>query len=71
MQNADKLFDKLVQSNEKKSALIAEMDKLLESVEDKLEEKQLKAFASMHRQKTRLDDKNTELKKVMADYRKS
>ncbi len=39
MQNADKLFDKLVQSNEKKSSLIAEMDKLLESVEDKLEEK--------------------------------
>ena len=45
MQNADKLFDKLVQSNEKKSALIVDFDKLLDSMEDKLEEKELKMFA--------------------------
>ena len=36
MENADKLFEKLILANEKKSGLIAEYDKLLETMENDL-----------------------------------
>ena len=68
--SCEKLFEKMLAIDGMKELLISEQDKLLDNLKPNASKDILKKFSQISNFSKKLEMKNTEMKKIVAEYRK-